>query len=135
MNDYMNLAVLAAKNGTCPRRKIGVVLYDIEGNVLGEGYNGVNGKCACPGRDVPAGAGSAACYGIHAEVRALMSAFASGFKPDDIHTCYSTKAPCASCVATLLATGCKKIVFQTKSNETLNEEIWKAAGREWIHQL
>ena len=134
MNARMKLAVLASERGTCPRRKIGAVVYDANGKILGEGHNGVDGECSCPGRDVPAGAGNAACYGIHAEVRALMQAFASGARPEDIASCYSTKAPCASCVATLLATGCKKVVFRVASNETLNREIWLAAGREWVHQ-
>jgi deoxycytidylate deaminase len=130
----MKLAVLAAQQGTCPRRKIGACLYDANGEILGEGHNGVNGECACPGRDVPAGAGNAACYGIHAEVRALMQATEAGHKPSEVASCYSTKAPCTNCTLMLLATGCKKIVFQVDSNETLNKEIWIDAGREWIHQ-
>lgn len=135
MNARMKLAVLAAEKGTCPRRKIGAVLYDKDGNILGEGWNGVNGECACPGRDVPAGAGAQTkCYGIHGEVRALMAAMRAGYKPEDVASCYSTKAPCASCASMLLATSCEKIVFQVESNETLNAELWLANGRQWIHQ-
>ena len=134
MNARMKLALFASEHGTCPRRKIGAVVYDVNGEILGIGHNGVEGECSCPGRDVPAGAGNAACYGIHAEVRALMEAFTTGYKPQDIASCYSTKAPCTSCTLMLLATRCKKIVFRTNSNETLNKDVWTNAGREWVHQ-
>lgn len=126
-----------AERGTCPRRKIGAVLYDRNGEVLGEGWNGVDGVrdgvCDCPGRHIPAGAGNAACYGIHAEVRALMQAM-QNHAPAEIGSCYSTKAPCTNCTLMLLATGCNKIVFKIESNETLNREIWLNAGRQWVHQ-
>ena len=130
----MRAAQQASNDGTCQRRKIGAVVCDRDGNILGVGHNGTNGECSCPGRDVPAGAGNAACYGIHAEVRALMAAFEAGAKPADIASCYSTKAPCTSCTLLLLATGCSEIVFQKESNETLNRDIWLNAGRSWVYQ-
>lgn len=134
MDESMRIAVVAATNGTCNRRKIGAALYNDVGDILGEGWNGVDGECNCPGRDVPAGAGNAACYGSHAEIRALIAAMNAGHKSEQIYSCYSTKAPCAFCVGVLLLTGCQRIVFRTASNETLNEEMWTASGREWVHQ-
>jgi dCMP deaminase len=143
MNDQMLLdwADKVAKNGTCNRRQIGCVLVTAQGAMISSGHNGrpANiGNCLedkfCPGREVPAEAGATqavACYGVHAEQRAVMAA-----SKDDmwghIHTAFCSKAPCTQCVLLLLETPCVRIVVKTPSKETVNRELWVKAGREWI---
>lgn len=133
---YLRIAEAVANEGRCKRRQIGAVLVDSAGTILANGMNGppvTMRSCfesPCPGADVPAGQGAGktvACYGVHAEIDALL-------KCSDIskvHTLYCTKAPCTSCVLTLLNTKCKRIVFLTPSNETTNKELWEASGRVW----
>lgn len=133
--EYSKLLEVArelASAGRCPRRGIGCVIAGADGSILGAGSNGPPqslGPCACPGRDVPAGAGTAVCYGVHAEVRALVAA-AAAF--DRLHTVVSTKAPCTNCVLNLLETPVQVIIFETGSNETTNRDLWLAAGRNWV---
>ena len=127
----MFMARSAALTGTCNRRQIGAALF--KGDIcFAVGNNGpLNLKCECPGRDTPAGSGSAICYGMHAEQRALTAPRAPGFT--DFDTIYCTKAPCKACVLLLLGTSCEEIVFETPSNEVENMELWIAAGRTWTH--
>lgn len=129
----MTLLQTVVDRGTCSRRKIGCILYSEEGIVLASGHNGpLNGKCNCPGKDVPAGAGNAICYGVHAEVRAVMSL--APWDRDRVHTCVTNKAPCKSCVLMLLGTNCQVIQFSTPSNETENRKLWEKANRQWEHK-
>lgn len=141
-NHYLNLAYEVSKQGTCSRRKIGCIIVDKEGNILAEGFNGRPkslGNCLekpCPGANIPAGVGATqkvACYGLHGEIRAMLR-FSKLSTIRDIYAIFSTKAPCLSCVITLLETPCEYIVFSIASNETENKELWENQGRYWINE-
>ena len=139
MNDAHGIAAAlgVSTSGRCKRRKIGAAVCDASGRILGIGMNGTPDCMAdchekpCPAADLPAGQGNAAtaCYGVHAEVRALLAAG----NPRDAHTLYATKAPCTNCTLMMLQTGVRRIVFMTSSNETTNRDLWQGAGREWVH--
>lgn len=131
----MAAALTISSAGRCKRRQIGAALADENDYVLATAANGPPDCMAscfdkpCPAADIPAGQGNAAtaCYGVHAEIRALL-------RTDDIRrarSLYSTKAPCTACTLALLQTGVQRIVFMTGSNETTNRDLWHAAGREW----
>lgn len=135
---YLKISEKIATMGRCKRRQIGAILTDSQGNILADGWNGPPNcikSCferACEGADVPAGAGATqkvACMGVHAEMAALLKVK----NVSDIFAVYSNKAPCQSCVLTMLNTNCRRIVFRISSNETKNRELWENAGREWIH--
>lgn len=141
MNDdeyLMKCAEYMARNSRCRRRAIGCVLVDTDNVVIAHGFNGTPmsiESCIdvpCPDAEVEAGKGKGCkCYGVHSEIRALMSLNDDAKRR--LHACYSNKAPCTTCVATLLETNCQKIVFRIPSNETDNKELWESAGREWVH--
>lgn len=136
---YLKLAIKVSEQGTCLRRKIGCILVDEKGYILAEGYNGrpkVLGTCLCepcPGAYVSAGTGDGktSCFGVHAEIRALIN-YSKLSTVRNMYALFSTKAPCFSCVVTLLETPCKYIVFRDSSNEVRNEELWKSDNRDWI---
>jgi len=125
----IKFAVLAAELGTCKRRKIGAAAFDSSGVLLGTAANGRPtslGSCLefpCPGADVPAGYGNADCRGIHAEERLFMS-----IPKGQIHSLYSTKAPCVTCTLKAIEHGVMEIFFIIESNETANAEIAMSAG-------
>jgi dCMP deaminase len=130
---YMEMARFAAMHGRCSRRKIGAVIINGAGDVIAQAANGTPfsmKSCLenpCPGANVPAGSGNAGCYGTHAERNALLQCNAS-----EVHAIYCTKAPCRDCVLMLLNTPCQLIVFETPSNETINQELWQSSGRTWM---
>ena len=131
----MAAALAISSAGRCKRRQIGAAISDEDGYVLVVAANGPPDCMAscfdepCPAADVPAGQGNAttACYGVHAEMRALV-------RMNDARrarSIYCTKAPCTTCTRTLLDTSIKRVIFMTASNETTNRDLWQAAGREW----
>ena len=130
LNALVDFTRAVANLGTCARRQIGCALFKKDWQLLSTGFNGpLRGVCECPGKSVPAGAGNADCYGIHAEIRALLEVK----HPNQIAYCISTKAPCKACTLALLGTTCENIYFLTASNETENRDLWEKAGRKWIH--
>jgi deoxycytidylate deaminase len=119
----------------CKRRKITAFIYDAANNLLGSGFNGpLVGECECPGKDVPAGGGGpdTLCFGMHAEIRALLSVAED--RRADMTKIVCTKAPCSQCVRVLLGTRINSIVFGSASNETENRALWERFGRTWEQQ-
>jgi dCMP deaminase len=133
---FLRIANEIGKKGRCARRDIGVVLVDKNEKIVSTGFNGTpfalpNCKVkACPDAEVPAGEGTATrCHGVHGEIRAILDC--KDIK--EIHTMYTTKAPCLGCTMALLETPCKRIVFSIPYKKPNGEEdAWKAAGREWL---
>lgn len=130
----IDLAAVWARRGTCPRRRVGCVLFDADGYQLADGYNGVAAglpHCTdhpCPGAGLLSGSGLDRCEAIHAEAAALLRC------PDVrlIHTCYVTASPCVHCVKLLLGTTCRRIVFVEEYPHPEAERLWARAGREWV---
>jgi dCMP deaminase len=108
-------------------------LLDVDGVVVGTGYNGVPRGCVhctefpCPGSKAPKGADL--CQAVHAEQNALLSPEAHrAFR------CIITHAPCMRCTKLLLNTNIQEIVFWNEYNlEPQAKALWQDMGREWTH--
>jgi len=142
----LQLAWITASRSTCLRRSVGCVLVDKRGHILATGYNGVSagakhcneehgfnqgtGKYphACPGATSPSGTNLDGCQAIHAEQNALLQCRDVW----EIETCYTTTAPCMTCVKLLLNTSCQRIVFQEPYAHAEARDLWVEAGREWV---
>lgn len=129
----MDIAGILAQRGTCQKLKVGAVITDEDGRIIGSGYNGVPkgfAHCtdtACPGVGSPKG--SDLCEAVHAEQNALLNC-------RELHHArriYITHAPCMRCVKTLLNTPIQDIVFFSGDNMEGNAlGLWVSAGREWL---
>lgn len=129
------LARVWAERGTCARRRVGCVLFDVDGYQLSAGYNGPEAgamHCTdvpCAGAALPSGTGLDACEAQHAELGALIRCS----DPRAIHTCYCTTAPCVNCTKALLSTACQRIVFiEGYPQADAARSRWERAGREWL---
>jgi deoxycytidylate deaminase len=117
---------------SCKRRSITATVFDAAGNILGVGANGpLVGECNCPGKDIPASQGGpdTLCFGMHAEVMALLAVSAD--KRASMAMLHCTKAPCAGCTKLLLGTPIVSIRFSVASKETANGDLWRSFGRTW----
>jgi dCMP deaminase len=134
---YLAMAEILATRGTCPRRKVGCVITDVDGRVLAVGYNGVaSGRphChepgrACPGAGYPSGQGLEFCEAIHAEQNAILQLSDARAA----HTIYTTAFPCHSCLKLLLGTAAKRIVYREAYSHPESHTWWTEAGRVSIH--
>lgn len=147
----LQLAQVTASRATCLRRSVGCVLVDKRGHILATGYNGVAagqahcnemGKTfdldlgslvdfahnACPGAQAASGTNLDGCQAIHAEQNALLQCRGVW----EIETCYTTTAPCMTCVKLLLNTSCQRIVFKEEYPHSEAQVLWENAGRVWL---
>ena len=151
----LQLAQVTASRSTCLRRSVGCVLVDKRGHILATGYNGVAAGAkhcnegnrffktltdvaklnitteyphACPGSQSPSGTNLDGCQAIHAEQNALLQCG----KEWEIDTCYTTTAPCMTCVKLLLNTSCQRIVFKEDYPHSEARVLWENAGRIWL---
>lgn len=131
----MKLAHVTAERATCHRRRVGCVLLDARGHVLGTGYNGVargmvhctDNPDICPGSRAPSGTQLDGCHAIHAEQNALLQCrdvYA-------IHTAFVTVSPCMTCVKLLMNTSCERIVFAGQYPHADAATLWRQSGRTW----
>lgn len=139
--DELGLALAAtwARRGTCGRRRVGCVLLDADSWPVGSGYNGppsgeahCSSATPCPGFGAASGTDLDLCDAVHAEINALSRCR----DVREIHTCYLTCSPCASCVKALMNTNCRRIVFAEEysgEHAVLARGRWENAGREWLH--
>lgn len=131
----LGLAFLWSQRGTCARRNVGCVLFDLDGYQLSAGYNGPASQqqhCTdatpCPGRGSPSGQGLELCEAIHAEQNALLRC------PDVrlIHACFVTHSPCVHCVKLLMNTECRRIVFAERySHDVPARDLWLRSSSRW----
>jgi dCMP deaminase len=130
----MDIAGVLAQRATCQKLKVGAVITDEDGRIIGSGYNGVPKGFAhcttepCPGVGMPKGADL--CEAVHAESNALLNC-------RELHHArriYVTHVPCMRCVKTLLNTPIQGIVFaNSEGAESGALAMWVSAGREWQH--
>jgi len=130
----MGMAIITAQRRTCVRRAVGCVLLNFRGHVLATGYNGVaSGQphcsegCPCSGAFSPSGTNLDGCNAIHAEQNALLQCT----NVWEIHTAYTTTAPCITCCKLLLNTSCQRIVYLEDYVQPESKTLWLSAGREW----
>lgn len=131
----INIAVLTSTRSTCLRRQVGCVLTNRYNYIIATGYNGVaagmahcNETTPCAGAHAPSGTNLDLCEAIHAEQNALLQC-------PDVHTirrCYTTTAPCVTCVKLLLNTSCQEIIFLQPYPHTAAKQLWERAGRRWF---
>jgi len=127
----LQVAIILSQRATCAKLSVGCVLTDVDGIIVGTGYNGVPRGCRhciefpCPGASAPKGADL--CEAVHAEANALLSP-----ESHRAFTCYITHAPCMRCTKTLLNTNVQNIIFSHVYNlEVGAEELWTRMGRKW----
>lgn len=132
--NFLHMAMLAARRGTCVRRRVGCVLVNSRNHIIATGYNGVASgmkhciEHACPGANYPSGQGLEKCEAIHAEANALLQCR----NVYDIATAYVTVSPCVHCVKLLLNTSCWRIVFADQySHHTESMALWESGGRKY----
>jgi len=128
------MAMAIAIRADCTRRRVGAVIVDATGRVVGTGRNGAAAGrpgClsagACPrGRlsydDVPLGSsysnGPGNCIALHAEINALLYSASPQARAGG--TIYVTDIPCLECDKQLLGSG-------------LSRAVWpEQAGMEWV---
>ena len=147
LNETMlRVAVALSLRATCAKRRVGCVLTDSRGRIIGTGYNGTpcdmdhcssslqewrDGKKPhqCAGAGAPKG--SDLCEAVHAETNALLQCR----QPDAIHTVYVTCSPCQRCTKELLNTPAARVVFLEHSGETQAEDLWLRTGRQWVQHV
>lgn len=126
----MAMAAITAQRSTCARRRVGAVVVDKAGKVLGTGYNGVahgaphcNENAPCLGAIATSGIDLDKCEAIHAEANALLHSR----DLDTAWACFTTLSPCWACLRMLLATPIQHIVYL---HDYGDPEIWLKSGRQ-----
>lgn len=129
----MDIAYILSSRGTCAKLKVGAVIVDVRGLIIGSGYNGVPAHfehCTdkvCPGFGLPKG--SDLCEAVHAEQNALLNCRALA----EAVAIYVTHAPCMRCTKMLLNTPIQHIIFHNGENlENGAMALWVKGGREWV---
>ena len=132
---FLGMAMLASSRGTCARRKVGCVITNLAGHVLGTGYNGVCSGAVhcidvpCPGAKQKSGEGLHLCEAVHAEPNAIMQCR----DITQIHSVYSTASPCINCMRLIANTGAKRIVFLEEYPHAESKLIARRNDIAWIH--
>ena len=132
---FLRHAVVASEMATCARRKVGCVLVDALGHIIGIGFNGVargvphcNEGHPCPGASAASGTRLEDCFATHAEMNALLQCR----DVDRIDTVYCTAAPCTMCLRQLMNTSARRLVFM-QDYPGADRSRWESVGREWVH--
>jgi dCMP deaminase len=155
----MQLALDTALRSTCLRRRVGCVLLNSRGHVIGTGYNGVaSGVRHCnevvlegvdfvqstvdpliskPTRFINtypfACSGAKAPSGTNLEgcqaIHAEANALLQCRDVYEIRTCYVTVSPCIACVKLLMNTGCQRIVFAEPYSHDNSENLWLGSNK------
>ena len=135
---FLNIARVIAERGTCARRKVGCVLVNSFGHIIGTGYNG-NARglphcidIPCPGANKASGSNTSLylCEAIHAEQNALLQCS----DVSKIEAAYCTTSPCIQCAKLLLQTSCKRILFiEPSSHEAEVKEFWYRARPDYVY--
>jgi dCMP deaminase len=126
---YMALAFNEAQKATCDRARVGCVLIDVFGHVVGIGYNSAprnSPTCDAVGHLIHDGH---CCRTTHAEIVALSEAAWQGATVARGATAYLTHAPCIGCAHALIAHGVARVVYANAYR--LNEAtayVFTAAG-------
>lgn len=129
---FIDMVKVVASRGSCARRKVGCVLVNDKGHVIGTGYNGKHTgaeECynnPCSGADSKSGENLDKCEAIHGEANALLQCK----DVYDIHTAYVTASPCIHCTKLLLNTSCIRIVY-IEEYPAPSKALWLNAGRIW----
>jgi dCMP deaminase len=125
---FINIAKEIASASKCVSKQVGAVIVK-DGRILSTGYNGTpagyenccdhwNGEYTSEHHDW------SKTYEIHAEMNAIIWAARKGISIEDA-TIYVTLEPCSECSKNLIASGIKRIVYQTPYEHTHSDVISK----------
>ncbi len=133
---FLKMAEILAEQATCSRRQVGCILTNVQGHIIGSGYNGNAyglDHCIdtpCTGATMRSGEGLDVCEAIHAEQNALMQCR----NINEIYNVYVTTAPCMHCTKMLLNTPCRSVYYANKYQGWEKcHELFQASGRNFIH--
>ncbi len=134
--EYIKKAAEVSGQTICSVRRIGAVLVDKKGKIIGKGFNGPMGhKCnPCLLKLLAKGVKTELCFAMHAEERAVVDAIEKGHDTSGttLYTAYvknnkptSTEDSfCAHCSRILLESDVKRVVLPEKgglSSYDINE--------------
>lgn len=124
----MRLTRVVATRATCPRRQVGAIIFDEDGQILSTGYNGPSRgvpHCLtdpCGGQGAASGESLDKCIAVHAEQNAILQC---GPIQRAMVLAVST-SPCDSCMKLLMNTPIQMILF---------DEIYdKKVLQQWLNQ-
>lgn len=126
---FLGMLALVASRATCARRRVAAILVDAGNHILATGYNGPPRGFAhctdtpCAGATDPPGQ-TDRCLAIHAEVNAVLQCRAL----QDVHTIYTSVAPCFACAKMLANTNLKRVVCLEPYADGRGLEVLSAAG-------
>lgn len=121
ISTFMGMATQLATLATCPKRKVGCILLDIDLRIIGSGYNGVaSGEPHCDGKN---------CTCIHAEINAINNCRT----PNDLAYVVTTCAPCFNCLTAIADARCnaefpyglQAIYYNEQSKHSAHSEFLK----------
>jgi dCMP deaminase len=127
------VALAVATRGECVRRRVGAVVFDRDGRIIGAGYNGsypggpscLQGECpralsaVLPGSQYDTGPG--ACHAVHAELNAYLDVSDKG--RTDGGGIVVTARPCDGCLKILRNTQLTWVAWLDEEGEA-HESAW-----------
>ena len=125
---FINIANEIASASKCVSKQVGAVIVK-DGRILSTGYNGTpTGYVNCcdywNGEYTPEHHEWSKTYEIHAEMNAIIWAARKGISIENA-TIYVTLEPCSECSKNLIASGIKRIVYETPYEHTQSSIISK----------
>ncbi len=130
LNDqnFINIAKEIASASNCVSKKVGAVIVK-NGRILSTGYNGtpsgyVNCSTHWGAKYTKEHHEWSKTYEIHAEMNAIIWAAREGIRIDGA-TIYVTLEPCSDCSKNLIASGIRRIVYQTAYEHTNSDVVSK----------
>lgn len=109
----LRIAYEFAERGTCNRLKVGAVIAESQGRILGHGYNGTLPGFEHCSHVTSGDALDQPCrMAIHAEMNAIANAHRNGV-PVQGATLYTTHSPCVECAKAIGAAGISCVYYGT----------------------
>jgi len=126
--NFIDIAKVIASASKCVSKQVGAVIVK-DGRILSTGYNGTpagyenccdhwNGKYTKEHHEW------SQTYEIHAEMNAIIWAARKGISIEGA-TIYVTLEPCSQCSKNLIASGIKRIVYETAYEHTNSDIVSK----------
>ena len=122
---YLKLALEVAKEGTCPRAKVGAVLVH-DSRPISIGYNGSPrgtehcNKIGC--WYLTKGKRKHCLRAVHAELNAILNAAYVGISTNGT-TLYCTHKPCVDCLKTLINSGVRNVFYLNDYDDELADKL------------
>ncbi|MBL0686822.1 MAG: dCMP deaminase [Sulfurospirillum sp.] len=126
--NFINIALEIASASKCVSKKVGAVIVK-NGRILSTGYNGTpTGHINCcdywDNKDDNEHHEWSKMYEIHAEMNAIIWAAREGISIQGA-TMYVTLEPCGDCSKNIIASGIKRVVYNTSHKHTDSNLVGK----------